>query len=51
MDLFDFNGDGKASFEEQMIGTMLVMGAFDEKPDENEYDESEDISYDEDDNF
>lgn len=51
MSLFDFNGDGNVSFEEQMLGTMLVMGAFDEKPDEGEYDESEDSSFDEDDDF
>ena len=30
-DIFDFNGDGKTSFEEEMLGTMLVMGAFGEK--------------------
>lgn len=29
-DLFDFNGDGKTSFEENLFGTMLVMGAFEE---------------------
>lgn len=33
-DLFDFNFDGKTSFEEQMFGTMLVMGAFNQ-PEQN----------------
>lgn len=31
LDIFDFNGDGKTSFEEELFGTMLVMGTFDEK--------------------
>lgn len=37
-DLFDFNGDGKTSFEEQMLGTMLIMGAFDAKEDDADAD-------------
>lgn len=40
MDFFDFDGDGKVSFEEQMLGTMLVMGVFD-APTENADDGSE----------
>lgn len=41
-DLFDFDGDGKTSFEENMLGTMLVMGVFDEKQSDEDMDLFED---------
>lgn len=41
-DLFDFDGNGETSFEENMLGTMLVMGAFDEPETENDDDEPDD---------
>ena len=48
-DIFDFNGDGKTSFEEEMLGTMLIMGAFDEKEPDADVDLFDDDEADEDD--
>ena len=39
--LFDFDGNGETSFEENMLGTMLVMGAFDEQPPDDDGEESD----------
>jgi len=44
--IFDFDGDGNTSFEENLFGTMLVMGAFDERPaDEDCADSDEDDDF------
>lgn len=37
--IFDFNGDGNVSFEEKLFGTMLIMGAFDEQPADEDCDD------------
>lgn len=41
-DLFDFNRNGKVDLEEETLGMMLVMGAFDEKLDDTDADAFDD---------